>query len=63
MSVQHTHELRCSFCGKDDSEVRFLAAGKSGMICNACCAAAAVIFLRGYIVSLFGKARGPLHSN
>ena len=28
--------------------MRFLAAGKSGIICNACCAAAAVIFLRGY---------------
>jgi ClpX C4-type zinc finger protein len=55
--------LCCSFCGKDDGEVRFLAAGKSGMICNACCAAAALIFLRAYICFPFGKIRGLLHSN
>ncbi|MBZ4682260.1 ATP-dependent Clp protease ATP-binding subunit ClpX [Thermodesulfobacterium sp.] len=30
------HELRCSFCGKPQSEVRKLIAGSSAYICNEC---------------------------
>ena len=58
--VQHAHEqaewyrLHCSFCGKADREVRFLAAGKSGgIICNSCCLKSVFIFLRAYVTSVF----------
>ncbi|MBV9017839.1 MAG: hypothetical protein JO058_19490 [Alphaproteobacteria bacterium] len=49
------HRLHCSFCGKSETQVRFLAAGKSGgMICNTCCLKSVFIFLRAYAASVFG---------
>jgi hypothetical protein len=45
--------LRCSFCGRSESKVRFLVASKSGdMICNSCCLIAIFIFVKAYAASL-----------
>ena len=51
-------ELQCSFCGKDDRRVRFLAAGVAGgMICDVCCLKAFGIFLKAYLTSAFRSIR------
>jgi len=42
----HVH---CSFCGKDGNQVRFLAAGIGGKICDACCFKAALIFVKAWL--------------
>ena len=42
--------LRCSFCGKDNDHVRFLAAGVAGgKICDVCCWIGFWIFLKAYL--------------
>ena len=41
--------LHCSFCGKDGDRVRFLAAGVSAKICDACCLKAFLIFVKAYL--------------
>jgi hypothetical protein len=41
--------LHCSFCGKDGDHVRFLAAGVSAKICDACCLKAFLIFVKAYL--------------
>jgi hypothetical protein len=41
---------RCSFCGRDDEHVRFLAKGVSGgLICDVCCLKAFLIFLKAHL--------------
>ncbi|WP_275543515.1 ClpX C4-type zinc finger protein, partial [Streptococcus ruminantium] len=37
MAVKHTHELiYCSFCGKNQEEVKKIIAGNNVFICNEC---------------------------
>jgi hypothetical protein len=49
--------LHCSFCGKDADHVRFLSAGVAGgMICDACCLKACLIFVKARITSALGLA-------
>ena len=44
--------LHCSFCGKDDSHVRFLAAGVAGgKICDVCCFKSVLIFAKAWLTS------------
>lgn len=51
-----SQRLRCTFCGKNDSRVRFLVAGRSGgTICNTCCFLSLFIFLRAYVASLLKR--------
>jgi hypothetical protein len=50
------HRVHCSFCGRNDTSVRFLVAGKSGgTICNSCCLTAVFIFFKTYAVSLIKR--------
>lgn len=49
--------LHCSMCGRDANQVRFLAAGIAGKICDACCFKAFLIFVRAYVRHPFGVRR------
>jgi len=49
--------LHCSFCGKDADHVRFLAAGVSGKICDACCLKASLIFVKAWLRWPLGVSR------
>jgi ClpX C4-type zinc finger len=49
--------LHCSFCGKDANHVRFLSAGVAGMICDACCFKAFLIFVKAWIRWPLGVSR------
>jgi len=47
--------LECSFCGKDAGRVRFLAAGAyGGLLCDACCMRATLVFIKARLASVFG---------
>jgi len=49
--------LRCSFCGRDGNQVRFMSAGLAGgKICDACCFKAFGIFVRAHLARVFGRA-------
>jgi hypothetical protein len=49
--------IRCSFCGRNGDQVRFLSAGVAGgMICDACCLQAFFIFIKAHVVALFRRA-------
>jgi hypothetical protein len=42
--------LQCSFCGRDNDHVRFLAAGVAGgKICDVCCFKAFLIFVKAWL--------------
>jgi ClpX C4-type zinc finger len=46
--------LRCSFCGRDADQVRFLSAGVAGgTICDVCCLKALLIFVKAHVTAFF----------
>lgn len=50
-------QLHCSFCGKDAAHVRLLASGVfGGLICDKCCLATVLVFLKARIASVFRLA-------
>ena len=48
--------LRCSFCGKDAHNVRFMSAGLAGgRICDVCCFKAFLIFARAWLTPRWAR--------
>jgi hypothetical protein len=48
--------LHCSFCGRDANHVRFLSAGVAGgLICDACCFKAFLIFVKAWLQRPFAS--------
>jgi hypothetical protein len=57
MDAAEWEHLRCSFCGREGNQVRFLAAGATAKICNTCCLKALAIFVVAYVRHPFGVRR------